>query len=101
VKAHVGIYGNEMADRLVKKATENHNETYSRLPKSAIKRDNRKQSIRKWQRQWKETTKGAVTKEFFPSVEGRLAANLNFGPDITAIMTGHRNLRSYLYRLKL
>jgi ribonuclease HI len=51
VKAHVGIYGNEIADRLVKKATKNDHETYSRLPKCAIKRDNRQQSIWKWQRQ--------------------------------------------------
>jgi hypothetical protein len=86
---------------LSKEATQNHNETYIRIPKSAIKRDNRKQSIRKWQRQWEETTKRAVTKEFFPSVEGRLAANLNLSPNITAIMTGHGNLRSYLYRLKI
>jgi ribonuclease HI len=48
VKAHVGIHGNEIADRLTKEATKNHHETYNRLPKSAIKRDNRQQSIRKW-----------------------------------------------------
>jgi hypothetical protein len=101
VKAHVGIYGNEIADRLAKKPTKNHHETYSRLPKSAIKRDNRQPSIRKWQRQWKESTKGAVTKEFFPSVEGRLAVNLNLSPNITAIITGHGNIRSYLNRLKI
>jgi hypothetical protein len=77
---------------LRKKATQNHNETYSRIAKSAIKRDNGKQSIRKWQRQWEEIRKGAVTKEFFPNVEGRLAANLNLSPNITAIMTGHGNL---------
>jgi hypothetical protein len=76
----------------MKETTENHNETYSRIPKSVIKRDNRKQCIRKWQHQWEETTKGAVTKEFFPSAEGRLAANLNLSPNITAIMTGHGNL---------
>jgi hypothetical protein len=49
---------------------------YSRLPKCTIKRDNQQQSIRKWQRQWEETTKGAITKEFFPTVESRLAVNL-------------------------
>jgi ribonuclease HI len=101
VKADVGIYGNEIADRLAKEATKNRYETYSRLPKCAIKMDNRQQSIKKWQRQWEETTKGGVTKEFFPSVEGRLAVILNLSPDITAIMTGHGNIRSYLHRLKI
>jgi hypothetical protein len=101
VKAHVGMYGNEIADRLAKEATKNQHETYSRLPKCAIIRENRQQSIRKWQSQWEETTKGAVTKEFFPSVEGRLAIDLNLNPNITAIMTGHGNIRSYLHRLKI
>jgi hypothetical protein len=65
VKVHAGIYGNEIADRLAKEATQNHNITYSRIPRSAIKKDTQKESIRKWQRQWEETTKGAITKEFF------------------------------------
>jgi hypothetical protein len=38
------------------------------IPKCAIKNDTRKESIRKWQNQWEETTKGAITKEFFPSL---------------------------------
>ena len=44
-----------------------------------------------WQRQWEETTKGAITKEFFfpPSVESRLAVNLKLSPNVTTIMTGH------------
>ena len=62
--------------------------------KSATEKDNRKESIRKWQRQWEETTKGAVTEEFFPSVEGRLAVNINLSPNVTAILTGHGNIRS-------
>jgi ribonuclease HI len=69
VKAYAGIHGNETADRLAKEATQNHNVTYSRIPKSAIKKDTREESIRKRQNQWEETTKGAITKEFFPSVE--------------------------------
>jgi len=48
------------------------------------------------QSQWEETTKGAITKEFIPSVERRLAVNLNLSPDVTTIMTGHENTRSYL-----
>jgi hypothetical protein len=31
----------------------------------------------------------AITKEFFPSVESRLAVNLNLSPNVTTIMTGH------------
>jgi post-segregation antitoxin (ccd killing protein) len=77
VKAHAGIYRNETADQLAKEATQSNHVTYSRIPKSAIKKEVRKESIRKWQSQWVETMKGAITKEFFPSVESRLAVNLN------------------------
>jgi len=33
-----------------------------------------------------------ITKEFFPSVERRLAVNLNLSPKVTTIMTGHGNI---------
>jgi len=58
------------------------------------------ESIRKWQNRWEETTKGAITKEFFPSAERRLAVNLQLNPNVTTIMSGHGNSRSYLHRLK-
>jgi hypothetical protein len=44
---------------------------------------------------------GAITEEFFPSVEKRLTVNLNLSPKVTTIMTGHGNIRSYLHRLKI
>jgi hypothetical protein len=60
-----------------------------------------KKSIRKWQNQWEETTKGAITKEFFPSVERRLAVNLHLNPNVTTIMSGHGNIGPLLHRLKI
>jgi hypothetical protein len=36
-----------------------------------------------WQSQWEETTEGAITKEFFPHVERRLAVNLLLNPNVT------------------
>jgi hypothetical protein len=46
VKAHAGIFGNEIADLLVKEATQNYYVTYSRIPKSAIKKDTRKKALK-------------------------------------------------------
>jgi hypothetical protein len=94
-------YGDETADRLAKEATQNYCVTYCRIPKCAMKKETREESIRKWQSQWEETTKGAVTKEFFPSVERRLAVNLHLNPNVTTIMSGHGNILSYLHRLKI
>jgi len=91
----------EIADRLAKEATQNYNVTYSRIPKSAIENDTRKESTRKWQSQWEETAKGVITKGFSPVVESRLAMNLNLSLNVKTIMTGHGNIRSYLHRLKI
>jgi hypothetical protein len=92
--------GNEIADRLAKEVTQNYCVTDSRIPKSVIK-DTRKESIRKWQSRWEETTKGAITKDIFPSVEKRLAVNLNLSPHITTITTSHGNIQSYLHLLQV
>jgi ribonuclease HI len=101
VKAQAGIYGNEIADRLATEATQNYYVTYSRIPKSAIRKDTRKESIRKWQSQWEETKKETITKELFPSVGRRMAVNLNLITNVTTITTGQGNIRSYLHRLKI
>jgi len=101
VKAHTRIYRNEIEDQLAKEATQNYYVTYSRIPKSAIKKNARKECIRKWQSQWEEAAKEVITKEFFPSIEWRLAVNLNLSPKVTKIMTGHGNIQSYLHRLKI
>ena len=54
-----------MADRLAKEATQNNRVTYSRIPKSAIKKGYPEKRIRKWQSRWEETTKERLIKIFF------------------------------------
>jgi hypothetical protein len=101
VKDHAGIYGNEPADRPAKEATQNHYVTYSRIPKSAIKKETQEENIKNGRVNGGNKNKGAITKEFFPSVERRLAVNLNLNPNLTTIMSGHGNIRSYLHQLKI
>jgi len=54
-----------------------------------------------WQREWTETTKGAITKTFFPKIEDRLKLRLNATPNFTTILTGHGNIKAYLHKYKI
>jgi len=45
-----------------------------------------------------ETTKGAITKAFFPEIEDRLKMNLNTTPNYKTTVTGHGNINAYLYK---
>ena len=70
VKAHAGIMGNEFADTLAKKAAKNESLTveYNIIPKSVVTKELEEESVKKWQRNWTQTTKGSTTKEYFPNV---------------------------------
>ena len=68
IKAHAGNYANELADRLTKEATGNSDIWYNRIPRSEIEHQERDKSIEKWQKQWDNSTKGSVTKEFFQTL---------------------------------
>jgi len=65
-KAYTGHRGNEMADQLAKEAANNKNieESYTKIPKSAILTELKENSIKQWQSEWENTTKGATTKLF-------------------------------------
>jgi len=69
VKAHNNIYGNELADHLAKEATTSREAEiiYSKIPKSVVIRTKRRR-CRSVQSEWDASTKGAITKSFFPTV---------------------------------
>jgi Zn/Cd-binding protein ZinT len=68
IKAHAGHHGNKLADQTAKEAAINSdiNECYTRMPKSTVRRELRDYSATMWQSEWDITTKGAITKTFFP-----------------------------------
>ena len=66
-----------------------------------MKRELEEESVGKWQRNWTQTTKGSITKEYFPNVEERLKIKINLTQNLTAIVTGHGKTRAYLHRFKI
>ena len=103
VKAHVGIEGNEMADRLAKKAaTDDAGElVYDKIPRETIVTEGKKIEMTKWQEQWTTSTKGAVSKLFFPYINERMKTVIPISAEFTAMVTGHGLTRSYLCRFHI
>jgi hypothetical protein len=104
VKAHTGIEGNEVADKLAKEAAQeadDQNIVNARIPTTSVATELKKEGIVKWQRQWECTEQGAICRSFFPSAEQRLKMKLPIAPEFTAIVTGHGKTKSYLHRFKL
>jgi hypothetical protein len=65
-----------------------------------VTRELREDSLTKWQSEWDKTTKGQITKGFFPVIRDRLKMKIKITPIFTTMITGHGNLKSYLYRFK-
>jgi ribonuclease HI len=103
VKAHIGIYGNELADQLSKSATRNSDiaVSFNRIPTSTLYSKLNEVITQKWQTDWDNCTKAAITKEFFPNVRDRLKMNISINPNFTAMVTGHGRTRAYLHRFRL
>jgi hypothetical protein len=103
VRAHVAIQGNELADTLAKEATTDQDIPicYDKIPKSVFKGELERISVEKWQKTWNETTKGSINKAFFPRVEERLSMKLYTNQALTTILTGHGNIKAYLYRFNI
>jgi len=103
VKAHMGIYGNELADKLAKEAARSNGTSiaFNRVPKSTLYYEAAEEAKQKWQDEWTTCTKAATTKEYFPTVWDRLGIKINLTPNLTAMLTGHGRTRAYLHCFKL
>jgi len=42
----------------------------------------------------KKTTKGKITKDYFPEVTGRLITKIYITPNLTTMITGHGNTKT-------
>jgi len=67
VKAHVGILGNELADRLTKAAAWGSAAkiVFNRLPMNTPISKIEEETKLQWRKEWKDCTKADITKEFF------------------------------------
>ena len=93
IKAHAGIYGNELPDKLAKESARNDYISFDRIPKSKIVQQARDQRIAKWQIHWDRTTKGLTTKQFFPIIKDRLTTKIKLTPNFTTLVTAQAKLR--------
>ena len=93
-----GTRGNEVADAIAKKVAMNRTfpESYTRITKSVVLRQLEEESLQKWQRSWTQTTKGGMTKEYFPDIEGGIKTKLNHTGNLKTILTGYWNIKKYL-----
>jgi hypothetical protein len=101
IKAHAGIYGNELADKLAKEAARKDDISLNRIPKNETALQVRDQSIAKWQNQWDRNTKRLSTKQFFPIIKDRLTNKIKLTQNFTAIVTAHGKTKAYLHRFKI
>ena len=98
--SNAGHHGNKLADQLAKEdaTSRDINECYERIPKSTVLHEVSDHSETKRQCECDNTTKGAITKSFFPKIIG---LKINVTPNFTTMVTGHNNINSYLHKYKI
>ena len=104
MKAHTGIEGNEVADKLAKEAAkydENMNIVLDRITFTSVGRKISRKGLEHWQLQWNNATKGALCRSLFPNLEQFLKTKIPITPEFKALFTGHGKTRAYLHRFQI
>ncbi|XP_023212917.1 uncharacterized protein LOC111615713 [Centruroides sculpturatus] len=103
VRAHVGIYGNERADRLAKKAISDTQVIFDIRPKFWAKTLLRNETIRIWQQNWTNSDKGRKIFGFLPNIEERIRQMkwLNHDRIVMIFLSGHDGLGEFKRRFSL
>ena len=103
VKAHVGIYGNELEDRLAKEAARNNvtSHAFSIIPRSTLYYETAEKAKQEWQDEWTTCDTPAATKQYFPTVWHRLGIKIKLTPNLAVVLSGHGKTRAYFHHFKL
>jgi len=51
--------------------------------------------------EWDQSTKGQITKQYFPNIADRLNIKINLTHNFTLVVTGHGKIKSYLRPFKI
>jgi len=74
---------------------------YDKILTETIITEGKGNEITKWQEQWTRSTKGAVSKLFFPYIKVRMKTMIPISAVFMAMLMGHGLTRSYLHRFKI
>ncbi|GBM91476.1 hypothetical protein AVEN_237626-1 [Araneus ventricosus] len=98
IRAHVGYSGNEAADVLAKKATQEGIPTYIPVPRNHIKSLIQKESIIRWQKEWDNGETGRSVHNVLPKIKTTPTPWQK--PEIM-FLTGHGPFPTYLKRFNI
>ena len=81
--------------------TYTHTYIHTYIHLSTLFRELEEESKLKWQQNWEESPKAALTKQFYPNITDRLKSKIVITSDFRATVSGHGKTRAYLHRFKL
>ncbi len=104
IRGHEGNCGNELADKMAKEGAVSHQSiAYDLMPVSYVKKLVYQKNLRIWNQRWIETSTGATTKKYWPTVYDRLYSKRHFLTNyyLTQIITNHGRFNEYLTRFDI